>query len=140
MSLPDGCMRDAQVPELYDRVLSLAPPPPQVPFQMHLVQEPPFSDKGSMGATLCRMAEELEVAAVVGSSSMLRHRGGGWGRQCREAGGCSSGQLLVLRRTIEGGTGGEWRPAGITEGVIYGSQLHTCRCKIGGDEPSDFQW
>ena len=123
MSLPDGCMRDAQVPELYDRVLSLAPPPPplpQVPFQMHLVQEPPFSDKGSMGATLCRMAEELQAAAVVGSSGMLRHRGGG-GRQCREAAGCSSGQLLVLRRTIEGGTGGEWRPAGITEGVIGGS-------------------
>lgn len=43
------------------------PPLLQVPFQLHLVQEPPFPDKGSTGTALCRMAEELEAAAVVGN-------------------------------------------------------------------------
>ena len=71
---------------------------------MHLVQEPPFSNKGSMGATICRMAEELQVAAVVGSSSMLRHRGGGADSAgVLEAAAVVGGQLLTIQNNIRGG-------------------------------------
>ena len=107
-------MRDAQVPELYDRVLSLAPPPPQVPFQMHLVQEPPFSDKGSMGATLCRMAEELEAAAVVGSSGMLRHRGGGGAGSAGKLQAAAVGSCLYYAEQLRGGL--------VANGDLRGSQ------------------
>ena len=39
--------------------------PPQVPFELHVVQEP-TTGKGGIGDIICKQAEDLQAEAVVG--------------------------------------------------------------------------